>query len=270
MIRFGTSAGAVSLRRDFTFDNVRLAAQAIADYLNSDSPIFLTPTSDLASPSSSSATTPDFSAASFRSPPAKCWRRAASFPCSAIATRPRRHRPHHSQPESDWRHQHDCKPQSSRVSGIEIFDLQRSAGDAGCDEANRGEYRPAPGAEWSFKAAVVGTFQCKTFDPQPAYFRQLRKLIDFAAIKRARLKVAVELMYGTGRGYLDRLLEEAGATVTVFHDELNPLFGGHHPERTPKAWPTPPNSSAAARPSSVWASTATRTVSASLTRAARG
>ena len=37
-------------------------------------------------------------------------------------------------------------------------------------------------------------------------------------------------MYGTGRGYLDRLLEEAGSKVTTFHNELNPLFGGHHPE----------------------------------------
>jgi phosphomannomutase len=37
-------------------------------------------------------------------------------------------------------------------------------------------------------------------------------------------------MYGTGRGYLDRLLEENGARITVFHNELNPLFGGHHPE----------------------------------------
>jgi phosphomannomutase len=83
---------------------------------------------------------------------------------------------------------------------------------------------------WTFKAAVIGTFQCKTIDPQPAYFKQLRKLIDFGAIKKAKLKLAVELMYGTGRGYLDKLLESAGAKVTVFHNELNPLFGGHHPE----------------------------------------
>src|SRR5437762_3396612 len=37
-------------------------------------------------------------------------------------------------------------------------------------------------------------------------------------------------MYGTGRGYLDKLLEDAGAKVTVFHDRLDPLFGGHPPE----------------------------------------
>ncbi len=83
---------------------------------------------------------------------------------------------------------------------------------------------------WGMKSAVVGTFECKTIDPRPAYFKQLRKLIDFGAIRKARLKVAVELMYGTGRGYLDTLLEEAGARVTTFHNELNPLFGGHHPE----------------------------------------
>src|SRR6202142_2221027 len=76
-------------------------------------------------------------------------------------------------------------------------------------------------ANWSFKSAVIGTFQCKTFDPQPAYFKQLHKLIDFATLKKAKLKVAVDLSYGTGHGYLDTLLEQAGAKVTLFHNEQN-------------------------------------------------
>jgi phosphoglucomutase len=83
---------------------------------------------------------------------------------------------------------------------------------------------------WSTKPAVIGTFECQTIDPRPAYFKQLNKLIDFRVIRRAKLKIAVELMYGTGRGYLDTLLETAGARVTTFHNEVNPLFGGHHPE----------------------------------------
>ncbi|HSH93933.1 MAG TPA: phosphoglucomutase/phosphomannomutase family protein [Roseimicrobium sp.] len=83
---------------------------------------------------------------------------------------------------------------------------------------------------WSFKAAPLGTFPCKTIDPLPDYYKQIKKLIDFATIKKAKLKIAVELMYGTGRGYLDTLLTESGAKITLFHDELNPLFGGHHPE----------------------------------------
>lgn len=86
-------------------------------------------------------------------------------------------------------------------------------------------------AGWEFAAAIVGTFKCPTIDPSPAYLKQLRSLIDFKAIKKAKLKLAVEFMYGTGRGYLDTLLEEdGGAKVLRFHDELNPSFGGHHPE----------------------------------------
>ncbi|MGH7953308.1 MAG: phosphoglucomutase/phosphomannomutase family protein, partial [Limisphaerales bacterium] len=84
---------------------------------------------------------------------------------------------------------------------------------------------------WTFKnAAVIGTYKCKTFDPKPDYFKQLHKLVEFSVLKKAKLKVAVDLSYGTGHGYLDALLEKVGAKITLFHNERNPLFGGHHPE----------------------------------------
>ena len=84
--------------------------------------------------------------------------------------------------------------------------------------------------KWTFDGNVIGTFKCKEIDPRPAYFRRLRQLVDFDAIKKAKMKIAVELMYGAGRGYLDILLEEAGAKVTRFHPHPNPLFGGQPPE----------------------------------------
>ncbi len=85
---------------------------------------------------------------------------------------------------------------------------------------------------WNFKSAVIGILQArdKTIDPQPDYFKQIKKLVDFSAIKKAKMKIAVNFMFGTGRGYLDTLLEEAGAKIFRFNDEPNPLFGGHHPE----------------------------------------
>jgi phosphomannomutase len=85
-------------------------------------------------------------------------------------------------------------------------------------------------ANWTFAAAPFGSFSCKTFNPLPDYFKQLHKLIHFAIIKKAKMKLAVDISYGTAHGYLDVLLEKAGAKVTMFHNELNPLFGGHHPE----------------------------------------
>lgn len=68
------------------------------------------------------------------------------------------------------------------------------------------------------------------FDPYPAYADHLRGLIDSRAIGRAKLRVAVDAMYGAGRGYLRDLLIEAGAEVTEIHGEMNPGFNGIHPE----------------------------------------
>lgn len=83
---------------------------------------------------------------------------------------------------------------------------------------------------WEMKSAVIGTFECREIDPLPDYFKQLRKILNFKVLRGSRLRVGVELMHGTGRGYLDRLLEEAGVKVQVFDGEPDPLFGGHHPE----------------------------------------
>ena len=75
-----------------------------------------------------------------------------------------------------------------------------------------------------------------------------KKLIDFSAIRKAKLKVAVELMYGTGRGYLDTLLEEAGAKVTVFHERARTRSSAvtiRNP--MPRVWRRCPSLSAAGR-----------------------
>ena len=68
------------------------------------------------------------------------------------------------------------------------------------------------------------------FDPLPAYRTHLHRLIDFDTIRRARLTVAVDTMYGAGRVYLRELLREAGCQVTELRGDLNPGFGGAHPE----------------------------------------
>ncbi|MGE5602326.1 MAG: phosphoglucomutase/phosphomannomutase family protein [Nitrososphaerales archaeon] len=68
------------------------------------------------------------------------------------------------------------------------------------------------------------------FDPFPAYAAHVEQLIDFDTIRRAHLKVAVDAMYGTGRSYLRRLLEAAGCEVTEIRGEMNPGFNGIHPE----------------------------------------
>ena len=68
------------------------------------------------------------------------------------------------------------------------------------------------------------------FDPFPAYETHVRALVDFDAIAAANLSIAVDPMYGAGRLYLARLLREAGCQVHELRSEMNPGFNGIHPE----------------------------------------
>ncbi len=70
----------------------------------------------------------------------------------------------------------------------------------------------------------------KTLTLRKAYFDDLKKKIDFEPIKKAKLKIAVDLLYGTGRDYLDYALKDAGCAVTTVHGYRDALFGGHAPE----------------------------------------
>ncbi len=70
----------------------------------------------------------------------------------------------------------------------------------------------------------------EVFDPKPRYLASIKKLVDLATISKAKLKVVVDVMHGTGRGYLDEILKEAGCRFEVLNEDLDPLFGGRPPE----------------------------------------
>ncbi len=67
-------------------------------------------------------------------------------------------------------------------------------------------------------------------DPRQAYCDALAKLVDFGAIARSGLILAVNPLYGTGRGYLDAILAGAGVKVMSVNNHLDPYFGGKPPE----------------------------------------
>ncbi len=68
------------------------------------------------------------------------------------------------------------------------------------------------------------------FDPMPEYLSHIRSLVDLDAIAQSGLRVLVDPMYGAGRGYTVALLREIGLDVDEIHGEMNPGFGGIHPE----------------------------------------
>jgi phosphomannomutase len=76
----------------------------------------------------------------------------------------------------------------------------------------------------------------KYFDPNPAYFDQLNRLIDVQYIKDAGLNVLVEPMWGNGIGWFPNLLKDGKTKVKEIHNHRNPIF----PEMK-RPEPIPPN-----------------------------
>lgn len=65
------------------------------------------------------------------------------------------------------------------------------------------------------------------------YLKALTRLVDGDAIAGAKLRVAVDPLFGAGQHYLAQTLRTLGVDVTEIHGERNPGFGGLHPEPIP-------------------------------------
>lgn len=67
-------------------------------------------------------------------------------------------------------------------------------------------------------------------DPREAYLDDLKAKIRFDAIAKANGRYAYDPIFGTGRGYLDRILQDHGLEVETIHDWRDVTFGGRSPE----------------------------------------
>jgi phosphomannomutase len=68
------------------------------------------------------------------------------------------------------------------------------------------------------------------FNPLPAYFDHLRTLINTEIIADQPQRLVVDSMYGSGRGVIKSFLQGTGCEVAEIRGEMNPGFGGVHPE----------------------------------------
>jgi phosphoglucomutase len=69
-------------------------------------------------------------------------------------------------------------------------------------------------------------------DLQADYLEYLQKKIDFDVIRSSGIKVAVDLLFGTSREYLDEILERNDVPIEEIHGYVDPYFGGVIPSCT--------------------------------------
>jgi phosphomannomutase len=68
------------------------------------------------------------------------------------------------------------------------------------------------------------------YDPFQAYQRFAATTLDLEALRAADVSVLVEPLYGAGSGWIPRMLAGGRIRVTEVHNERNPYFGGVNPE----------------------------------------
>jgi len=69
-------------------------------------------------------------------------------------------------------------------------------------------------------------------DLQADYMAFIQDKIDYDLIRRSKIRIAVDLLYGTSREYLDEILEENHIPVEEIHGYIDPYFGGITPSCT--------------------------------------
>jgi alpha-D-glucose phosphate-specific phosphoglucomutase len=70
----------------------------------------------------------------------------------------------------------------------------------------------------------------RRFDPAWTYYQHLGTLVDIDRISESELTVVADAMWGAGRGAFTSLLARSRCHVNEIRGALNPGFGGIHPE----------------------------------------
>jgi len=225
-IRFGTDGWRGIIAQDFTFDNVRICAQGVADYLKQ---------AELASRGLVIGYDTRFASEDFASAAAevvaangiKVYLCPRATPTPAISFGVITQKAGGaiiitaSHNTAKWNgFKYKSEDGSSAPTEVEArLEKNISRIVASAKEVNK-----LPLA----KALEQGIVE--SLDLAPIYFQQLARLIDLNNIRQASLKIVVDSMYGAGIGYFKRLLEGGTTKVTEINGERNPLFPGIQPE----------------------------------------
>lgn len=225
IVKFGTSGWRAILCDEFTFENVRIVAQAIADHLKvgglDERGVFIGFDTRFMGAKFAKAASEIFAGNSIRS-----FLPERDVPTPVISFDILKN-------ERDGGLNFTASHNPPEWNGIKFSPAW--GGPALPDTTSDIEARANEGMETGqyssieFNTALADGL-VSWHDPRPAYLDRIRELVDLDRIKKARLRVAFDPLFGTARGYLDTLLLEAGCDVEAMHANPDPLFGGRPPE----------------------------------------
>lgn len=227
MIKFGTSGWRGIIAQDFTFDNIKICTQAIANYLLNDDKTYKKNMSVIIGYDTRfmSETFAKLSAQVLAGNKIKTLLCKRNTPTPVIAYDIVKNKlagginftASHNPPEYNglkfspsWGG--PALPETTKK--IEKYCSQIKLNDVKISNFDNG-----------LKSKLI-----EYYDPRPAYLKRIKELVNFKMLKKSSFKVAADILHGTGDDYLDTLLEQAGMKLKVINKNRDVLFDGHSPE----------------------------------------
>jgi phosphoglucomutase len=216
-IKFGTSGWRAIIAEDFTFANVRLASAAIADHVrNRNRHATLIVGHDTRFFAEDFART---AAGILREHGVRVLLCDGPAPTPAIAYEIRRRK-------ADGAINFTASHNPAEYQGLKFSSadggpaLPEMTRDIEARAAKLGERAPAQANDAPFEMA----------DPREAYLERLAQLVNFKALRDAKLSFVTDALHGCGGGYLDRVLADHGVGVTALRTNRDVLFEGSGPD----------------------------------------
>lgn len=228
MIHFGTDGWRAVIADNFTFENLRLVATAVANWVNNnhtgDGPPEVVIGYDTRFLSDRFAME---TAAVLAANGILAWLTRTDAPTPAISYNVKARGANagivitasHNPPRYNGfkvKNRHGSAATPAESDEIEA-ELKRIIDGGG--KIKRGDYE-----------AALANEQIQRFDPSWAYYQHLTDLVDLDQISAAEISLVADAMWGSGRGAFTSILARTRCRVTGMRDVLNPGFGGIHPE----------------------------------------
>jgi len=224
-IKFGTDGWRAVISEDFTFDNVKKVAQAVADYINKDASGLKVRDHRVVVGYDTrflSEKYAELAACVLAANGIKTILSSSATPTPSVSF---------------------AIKDKGLIGGIMITASHNPAryngikykawygGSAGPDITRRFEsYLGKSEARYEPLHALLSKGMVSKEDIVPRHLEFVKKYVNVKLLKASRLKVLVDSMYGTGNLYISGILGGGKCRVDTIHGEYNPGFGGINPE----------------------------------------
>lgn len=224
-IRFGTDGWRAVIAEDFTFENLKKVAQATADYLHKDMPKKAGVRRRVCVGYDTRFLSDKFARAAARVFSANKMEvilsdRAVPTPALSFAVK---------KYKADLGIMITASHNPPEFNGYKIKNACGGAADVSVTRRVESLIGLSPVRSRSLTSGLEdGLLKLTNFSKD--YVSFLRSYIDLKAFRKARFRVIMDAMHGSGNSFIAEVLKGTGIRLTLMRNEINPSFEGRGPE----------------------------------------